>query len=475
MSLCHRFLSVCAISLLVPLHISFFDVTPVAPVRAGPSTPGFGPLVPDPEGVLDLPQGFSYKVISRRGDEMEDGLLVPGRPDGMGAFPGPDGLTIVIRNHELYPFQNGAFGHDNVRYRESDRDKFYDAGFRRRPIPGGTTTLVFDTRTQTLVRQFLSLAGTIQNCGGGPTPWNTWISCEETAQRAHRSRRFITEQDHGYNFEVPATADIGLTEPVPLKAMGRFMHEAVTVDPRTGIVYQTEDRHDGLIYRFIPKEPGRLRAGGRLQALAIVGQPRRDTRNWRRHGRPVPPRVVVGQRMAVEWIDLEDIDSPKDDLRYRGFRAGAARFACGEGMCIAGGDVFFACTSGGRDHIGQIWRYLPSSSEGTEAEREHPAMLELFSEPNDARLITAADNLCTAPWGDVLLCEDPDGREVRLVGLTLAGEYYFIARQYLESEFAGACFSPDGSTLFVNVQKAGLTFAITGPWEKNLRRGAGAR
>ncbi|MFQ5510600.1 MAG: alkaline phosphatase PhoX [Candidatus Krumholzibacteriia bacterium] len=425
----------------------------------------------DPDGILDLPAGFSYKIIARTGDEMDDGLLVPARPDGMAAFPGPDGLIIVIRNHELLPYQIGAYGADNARFREVDHDKFYDPGFAKRPVPGGTTTFLFDTSTQTVTRQFLSLAGTIQNCSGGPTPWNTWITCEETVQKAAKTGRFTTERDHGYNFEVPARAEIGLTDPVPLKAMGRFLHEAVAVDPRTGIVYQTEDLRDGLIYRFIPDRPGKLSEGGRLQALAIEEKPRKDTRNWTRRGLHVRP----GEPMAVEWIDLDDVESPNDDLRYRGYRAGAARFGGGEGMCESAGSIYFACSVGGRKRLGQIWRYVPSPDEGAETESKNPGVLELVVEPNDPGVLRSADNVTVAPWGDLVLCEDHSGDEVRLLGLTAAGEFYTIALHHLRTEFTGACFSPDGTTLFVNLQDAGLTVAIRGPWpEKSSANGGGA-
>ena len=66
----------------------------------------------------------------------------------------------------------------------------------------------------------------------------------------------ISQRYHGYNFEVPSSPTVGLTTPIPLKAMGQFNHEAIAVDPKSGIVYQTEDRHDSLIYRFIPDVPG---------------------------------------------------------------------------------------------------------------------------------------------------------------------------------------------------------------------------
>ena len=70
-----------------------------------------------------------------------------------------------------------------------------------------------------------------------------------------------------------------------------------------------------------------------------------------------------------------------------------------------------------------------------------------------------------APWGDLIVCEDGGGDQY-LVGVTPAGELYKFGHNAISSsEFAGATFSPDGSTLFVNIQGNGLTLAITGPWE----------
>ena len=229
----------------------------LASVDAGPH--GYGPLLSDPNRIVDLPKGFSYKVISRSAERMDDGLLVPGMHDGMAAFPGPHGKTILIRNHELSPenITRSPYGERNQLLKDLGDEQLYDAGRRKRPGLGGTTTLVYDTRSQKLEKHFLSLAGTHQNCAGGATPWNSWISCVETVVRAAGS----IEKDHGYNFEVPATDQVKLATPLPLKAMGRFNHEAVAVDPRTSIVYQTEDREDGLIYRYIPDVPGKLAAG----------------------------------------------------------------------------------------------------------------------------------------------------------------------------------------------------------------------
>lgn len=415
---------------------------------------GFGPIQPDPDGILELPEGFSYRVISRAGDRMNDGLYVPGLPDGMAAFPGPDGRTILVRNHEINvgaESTDGAFGPNDEMLDDVGAERLYDAGTDAGPCLGGTTTLVYDTREQQLVHEYLSLAGTVRNCAGGPTPWGSWISCEETTL----NRGEVASKDHGFNFEVPARAGEGVADPVPLTAMGRFNHEAVAVHPASGIVYETEDRNDGLIYRFLPDEPGQLRAGGRLQALAVRGRPALDTRNWEER------LVIPGDVLDVEWIDMDDVLAPNDDLRFRGFEAGAARFARGEGMWWGNGSIYFACTNGGGADAGQIWRYVPHENEGVP---DAAGQLELFVEPNDSELVENCDNVTVTPWGDLILCEDgPD--EQFLVGVTPAGELYRFGRNARSgSEFAGATFSPDGSTLFVNIQADGLTLAVTGPW-----------
>lgn len=423
----------------------------------------FGPLIEDPKGIFDLPKGFSYNIISQFGDVMDDGFYVPHRPDGMATFPGPDGLTILIRNHEVNAALGGdesAFGTDFALAEKLDPSQFYDYGNDRNPGQGGTTTIVYDTQKQDVVRQFLSLAGTLRNCAGGPTPWNSWLSCEEIVMEPDD----VYAKAHGYVFEVPASAEIGLADPRPIKAMGRFNHEAVAVDPNSGVLYLTEDDSEGLLYRFIPKEKESLHAGGKLQALAVTGRPSFDTRNWEES----PTAIEEGEQHQVQWIDLENVDSPEDDLRYRGFEDGAARFARGEGMWYGNDAVYFACTNGGSKKLGQIWRYVPSSQEGTAAEGDNPGSLELFAEPNNSTFIENADNLTVAPWGDLIVCEDTEANQ-DLCGITPEGRIYKFGRNAKSnSELAGAVFSPDGSTLFMNIQHAGLTLAITGPWDKAL-------
>lgn len=414
----------------------------------------FGPLLKDPKKVFDLPEGFSYTEISRTGDVMTDGLRVPGKPDGMAAFD-VDGQCVLVRNHEMDAawLEASPFGADQSLLSKIDAKKLYDD----KPALGGTTTIHFDTRTQRVEQQFLSLAGTLRNCAGGPTPWGSWVTCEETIVGPNDG----FAKWHGYNFEVPAAAN-SLVEPVPLVAMGRFNHEAIAVDPRTGIVYQTEDRNDGLIYRFIPTVPGKLHLGGRLQAMCVRGRPSLDLRNW-----VEPAQLFVGEIVEVEWIDMNDVESPDDSLRLDGFARGAARFARGEGMWFGRSSVFFACTNGGRRKKGQIWRYVPSPFEGTADEKRFPGRLELFVEPNDGNIVNNADNLCVAPWGDLFVCEDGSG-ENRVLRVGRDGRVSTFASNALnDSELAGVCFSPDGSTLFVSIQNnPGITLAVTGPWKR---------
>jgi secreted PhoX family phosphatase len=421
--------------LMSPLQALFARVAQGQPFMGG----GFGPLQPDPNGLLDLPPGFQYRAFSRTGDIMSDGNPVPGDHDGMAAFPGPRGTTILVRNHELSPDETDEFG-----VAAPEDMKFDPVGL------GGTTTLIVAPNRQ-LIQHYGSLAGTYRNCSGGPTPWGSWVSCEENtstpAGNSPGDPNNVTVK-HGYNFEVPSRG--GMAPPVPLVAMGRFNHEAIAVDPRTGIVYETEDRSEGLFYRFVPNVPGNLAEGGVLQALAIVGMPQAITKT----GFP------VGQQMAVEWIAIEDVDPPEDTVRDEGFAKGAAQFTRGEGLAYGNGQIYFCCTDGGVAELGQVWCYLPDVSGQT------GGTIQLFVEPNDQSVLDGPDNIEVAPFGDLILCEDGDGEQF-LVGVNPQGQLYKLARNAInDREFAGATFSPDGQTLFVNIQDPGITFAIWGPWNR---------
>ena len=407
-----------------------------ADLAGAPAFDGYGALTRDPAGLVDLPPGFTYRVISKLGDPMDDGATVPDRADGMGCFDLGGGKLALVRNHELTANADGG-GASGAAYDTVARSLV--------PLPGGTTTLVLDADTLALERQFRSLSGTIRNCAGGVTPWGSWLTCEEDVSKAGPR----INKEHGWVFEVPASAT-GPVDPVPLKAMGRFNHEAACVDPATGVVYETEDRNDGLLYRFLPRERGNLAAGGKLQALAIDGLP--DTRNWD------APTFAAQSWQAVRWIDLDNVEAPDDDLRQRGAAAGATLFARGEGIWMGEGELFFTCTSGGAAKLGQIFRLRPQQGA--------PDRLQLFFESTDAAQFNYGDNLTVAPNGHLIVCEDAYSDTVanRLIGLTPAGDPYPLALLHEQTEWAGACFSPDGRVLFVNIYSPAKTLAITGPW-----------
>lgn len=427
---------------------------------------GYGPLKTDPQGVMDLPDGFTYRVVSRAGETMDDGFYVPQKADGMACFALGGSRVALVRNHELKAtdVNFGPAGPEQRLIDRIDKRKAFDVDSDGHPLPGGTTTIVYDLAEGRRVSHHLSLVGTAVNCAGGATPWGSWLSCEETVQLAGTGVR----RDHGWVFEVPA-GERGLVEARPITGLGRFQHEAAAIDPRTGIVYLTEDSFDhlGLFYRFLPNDRRRLDAGGRLQALGLRDAPEgSDVRNFK--GQPVTWRP--GEAKDVVWIDVEGSDNPHGDLRLRGHKAGAAFVGRGEGVFFGHDAVYFTCTSSGPSQNGQILRYVPSAREGQPGEADEPGRLHLFVEPTDETVLDYADNIAIAPWGHIFACEDRYSLTDRnhLKALTPEGKVYTVGRNVLEgnAELAGACFSPDGSTCFVNIYLPGLTLAITGPWNR---------
>jgi secreted PhoX family phosphatase len=416
--------------------------------RAERGEGGYGELAPSrdcPE--LALPPDFQVVRLSVSGERMSDGVSTPGGFDGMAAFPLPNGHVRLVRNHEI-----------STRRLLGDAAKAYDA-----IGGGGTTSLEVRVSRDGVVekvRDFVSLGGTIVNCAGGPTPWGTWITCEETTQGPRRGWR----RAHGYVFEVPASAEEQITAR-PLPAMGRFVHEAVAVDPATGIVYLTEDvsvdpardRLGAGFYRFVPSLPGRLAAGGRLQALAVEDRPRYQTYHGQHVAAPLP---------AV-WVDVPAPDPPdaETDVSAVLRQAGAAAvFERLEGCWYGAGCVFFTATSGGDARLGQVWQYCPRG--------EYRGELTLVFESPGAGVLDGPDNITVSPRGRGLLICEENWQGMHLRGITSQGAVFDFARNLSDMrEFAGVCFSPDGETLFVNLQgtlRRSVTYAIRGPW----RRGA---
>lgn len=397
--------------------------------------------------LLKLPAGFRYVSFGWAGDPLADGSPTPGVHDGMAVIAENDGKLILCRNHEV----------------TGDAPSIGSAEITFDPYgAAGCTHLTFDTQTGRFTEAWTSLAGTVRNCAGGPTPWGSWLSAEETVLSAgdtENGRPLRYQHDHGWVFEVPAH---GPAEPVPLKAMGRFVHEAVAVDPATGIVYETEDRPTCGFYRFLPREKGRLAAGGELQMMKV------RLHDDLSRGSP------TARRFDVEWVPIEDPLRPhnpgtRDEhgVFSQGKSQAATTFARLEGCWYGGGSIYFVSTSGGRAAEGQVWRYDPAHEQ-----------LHLVFESPSARVLDNPDNMAVHPRGWIVLCEDGQSPPRRLQCLTPAGNLFPIAENnivlrgerngfrgnFRDQEWAGACFSPDGEWLFANIQNPGLTVAITGPW-----------
>jgi hypothetical protein len=434
---------------------------------------------------LWLPRAFQYRSFHDTDLPpatplvLPDDTVLPGRHDGMAAFPGPGENVLLVRNHEVNnpgtPFGPGTP---------------YDGQAR-----GGTTTIEVTPKGK-VVDAYTSLNGTMMNCSGGPMPWGSWITCEETINGPDVGPDFTGAsnipllQPHGFIFEVPAG---GESNRQPITRAGRFAHEAVAFDPVEGILYLTEDNFGfpSGFYRYVPTEnpmdSGVLGNDGQLQMLAVVGQP----------NVVLAAAQTTGATYDVEWVDIDDpapsfpftpgVTAPTTNdqaLVYvgdQGRAQGAAYFSRLEGSTYEDGVVYFTATQGGGatppgpeawplsvtgygNGTGQVWGY-----------RIEDQVLQCVFQSPGAAVLDFPDNVTTSPRGTLILCEDSTGDNL-LRGLTRDGDLFDIALNRLHSrtgvprfgdEFAGSTFSPDGSTLFVNIQaSAGMTFAIWGPWAR---------
>jgi secreted PhoX family phosphatase len=439
---------------------------------------------------LLLPPGFRYVRFDvaghrdpelgttlRAGDVMSDGAPMPGAHDGTGYFARGRTVTIV-RNHELNPFVGDVYQGIDGTVGQLGYDPSVNAG---------VTITRFDLQHERVVANFVALRGTVESCSGGTTPWGTWLSAEETTAGIGAG----LSKPHGYVFEVPA-ASSGEVAATPIPAMGRFVHEAAAVDPRTGIVYMTEDNgdpYDGL-YRFLPNRYRNLLAGGRLQMLAVEGAPNFSAADAR-----------VGTRYRCHWVDVADPDPTDAEdnpgaVFAQGDAGGAMRFVGNEGANFANGSLVFTESDGGPAELGQVWRYTPGWREGEDdcgprRARWGGGMLELVFRSGDDVVTLNPDSVVVSPRGAVLFAEDGDGEDVdgvrpehiKLVTGPDSVDLFCASQVQLDihlhnltedpedqlpvgargySEFTGLGFV--GDWMFCHLQYPGETYAITGPW-----------
>ena len=437
-------------------------------------TEGYGPLVD--KGHLWLPADFNYQIISVQGTIMSDGQPTPGIFDGMAAYPGKNGNTILIRNHENRE-QSGEIKvvtPNDLQYNVAARGGNTKLEVRRERI-GKDPSTGLPLYNYEVVRDFAILGGTSTNCAGGIRSPHIWITCEEVVKRMNGKK-------HGYLFEIDATAD-GPVAAIPIPQAGRRAHEAAV--ERSGIIYMTEDRSitsdpvlgsvGASFYRYVPRPAGNVplaETTGPLQALKLRDEFHANMDVGR----------MVGVPYRVEWVTIDEPDHDDDTDnrtdRVSGFTPnrvqaqdkGAAYFDRLEGMWMGHGKskIYFDTTSGGAANLGQVWEYDPGRETVT-----------LIYESSSSAALQSPDNIVVVPGtGDIFLQEDGNGEQF-VRGVTLAGEIYDFAKTAAnETEFCGGCFDPDGKTLYLNqqgdrgnlpdgpVDGNAVTYAIYGPFRK---------
>ncbi len=431
---------------------------------------GFGPLIDAREGLLDLPEGFRYVVLQRAEDVMSDGLPMSYQPDGMACFEDPQGRYVLLRNHELgdqdyldrYQFLPKA---GQLKVPEPAYDNLSFGGVTRVVVDPDKLQEDFQSRfggvSTAVVNSHWVLSGTHKNCAGGELDGG-WVSCEET-----------DKPGHGYAFLTRPT-DTQLMPPRRLDSWGRFRREAIVYDPELSIVYMTEDHGQSCLYRFVPTKREQPTGAGLVQALEVVGVPDTSPYVRRVESENSTPKWANGTRWEARWVSVDDPQATEQPCREQAIARGASRFNRLEGVCRSGSSIWFSASLGGAAFAGQIFEYIPHPQDRDRGQ------VVLRHEVTDRSLVSCPDNLVMTPWNDLLMAEDNYSigagcTHQHLRVMNRSGRIDSLARNRNNfpeknkagAEFTGACFSPDGRVLFVNLQNPEhVTVAITGPWPK---------
>ncbi len=460
---------------------------------SGGGRPGgrpFPPLQDDPNGILALPAGFSYRIVTREGvTDLSFGQgKTPAFHDGTGVVAAGRNKLTIIQNHELTPHM-ATFGVPHV------PGTVYDPGAAN---ASGCTVITADGDGRATA-EWVGISGTVRNCAGGVAPWGSWLTCEEIfiaagATWSAAGQTGTYEKNHGYVFEVFQSGS-NHQLPKPIKAFGRFEHEALAVEPNLRHVYLSEDASgpNGLFYRWSAPSGTRLKAGlanllsdtaGKLEAMQI----RLDD------GSIVPDVAYItsaqlGRPFKVTWTEVADRDAVSTPIR-RQFADGTVTrgkkfegvWSNGKGVYIVNSFAFAASDlpADATRHDGMVWFYDYSDQTITLVTYfpHNPAAETEGAFPKYADLtFDGPDNVTVTPWGTLVLAED-GVRASHVLSAVPGGPTYAIARNQLAngtsggaptySEFTGPTFSPDGKVLFVNIQVPGITLAITGPWHRYL-------
>src|SRR5215213_3010992 len=356
------------------------------PIKVGDGP--YGPLRPFDENGIALPEGFSSREIARGTNPVPGSTpsyVWHNATDGQATFPtlgadgSPDGGWILTANSEM-------------------------------PIPnaGGVSAVEFAPNGD-VERAYRILAGTQQNCAGGPSPWGTWLSCEE--------------HDNGRVWECDPT---GATTAVPRPALGTFAHEAVCVDPVGKHLYLTEDRPDGCWYRFTPASFPNIDTG-RLEA------------------------ALVNANSRVTWAPVPDPNGgASNPTRYQ--VPGAARFNGGEGTWFDDGIVYFTTKGDNR-----VWSY-DTGSELIEILYDRAAL-------GDAAPLSGVDNITVSQAGDVYVCEDGADHDICMITPDFEIARFLKADPQKHAgppppsplagnEAVGVVFSPAGDRMYFGMQRS---------------------